>query len=133
MRQSIKFPIVSQNIKINQNSNWIDITEIDIDNLKKEKNIIFVDITADWCVTCQFNKINVINSQIVKDKFKKNNIVKIRGDWTKPNTEIADFLQQYKRFGIPFNIFFSKTFPEGVILSEILSEKEVLDTIEKIN
>ena len=123
----------SQNIKINQNSNWIDITEIDIDNLKKEKNIIFVDITADWCVTCQFNKINVINSQIVKDKFKKNNIVKIRGDWTKPNTEIADFLQQYKRFGIPFNIFFSKTFPEGVILSEILSEKEVLDTIEKIN
>ena len=122
-----------QNIKINQNSNWIDITEIDLDNLKKEKNIIFVDITADWCVTCQFNKINVINSKIVKDEFKKNNIMKIRGDWTKPNAEIADFLQQYKRFGIPFNIFFSKTFPDGIILSEILSEKEVLDTIEKIN
>ena len=123
----------SQNIKINQNSNWIDITEIDLDNLKKEKNIIFVDITADWCVTCQFNKINVINSKIVKNEFKKNNIMKIRGDWTKPNAEIADFLQQYKRFGIPFNIFFSKTFPDGIILSEILSEKEVLDTIEKIN
>ena len=122
-----------QNIKINQNSNWIDITEIDLDNLKKEKNIIFVDITADWCVTCQFNKINVINSKIVKNEFKKNNIMKIRGDWTKPNAEIADFLQQYKRFGIPFNIFFSKTFPDGIILSEILSEKEVLDTIEKIN
>ena len=123
----------SQNIKINQNSNWIDITEINLDNLKKEKNIIFVDITADWCVTCQFNKINVINSKIVKNEFKKNNIMKIRGDWTKPNAEIADFLQQYKRFGIPFNIFFSKTFPDGIILSEILSEKEVLDTIEKIN
>ena len=122
-----------QNIKINQNSNWIDITEIDLDNLKKEKNIIFVDITADWCVTCQFNKINVINSKNVKDEFKKNNIMKIRGDWTKPNAEIAYFLQQYKRFGIPFNIFFSKTFPDGIILSEILSEKEVLDTIEKIN
>ena len=122
-----------QNIKINQNSNWIDITEINLDNLKKEKNIIFVDITADWCVTCQFNKINVINSKIVKNEFKKNNIMKIRGDWTKPNAEIADFLQQYKRFGIPFNIFFSKTFPDGIILSEILSEKEVLDTIEKIN
>ena len=46
-------------------SNWIDFTTIELENLKHNNNIIFVDITADWCVTCQYNKINVINSKTI--------------------------------------------------------------------
>ena len=123
---------------INKNKNkfdseWMDLTLIELDDLKLKNNIIFVDITADWCATCQYNKINVINSKKIIEEFKKNKIIKIQGDWTKPNEKIANFIQQYNRFGIPFNIFYSQTYPEGIILSEILTKKEILDTIEKIN
>ena len=95
--------------------------------------IVFLDITADWCATCQFNKINVLNSPRINKVFKDNNVLLIRADWTKPNKQINLFLDKYDRFGIPFNAFFSNNFPNGVLLSELLSEKEIVNTIYKIN
>ncbi|PPR54695.1 MAG: Thiol:disulfide interchange protein DsbD [Alphaproteobacteria bacterium MarineAlpha5_Bin6] len=118
------------NVKIDPN--WINLTLVDLESLKQDNNIIFIDITADWCATCQYNKINVINSKEIIDIFEKNNVIKVKGDWTKPNDKIANFIQKYNKFGIPFNIVYSKNNPEGIILSEILTKKEVLETIQKI-
>ena len=56
----------------------------------------------------------------------------VKGDWTKPNDNISNFLKKYQRYGIPFNILYSKNFPEGIILSEILTKKELISSIEKI-
>ena len=64
---------------------------------------------------------------------KDNEIVKIKGDWTKPNKKIEQFLQKYNRFGIPFNIIYSKSYPDGIIFSELLSTSELIETINKIN
>jgi suppressor for copper-sensitivity B len=110
--------------------NWLNLTNVNIKNMIKENKIVFVDITADWCATCQFNKINVINSKKIKKVFKDNNIVKVRGDWTKPNQQIREYLDSYKRFGIPFNILYNASYPEGIILSELLTKSEIIDTIE---
>ena len=44
-----------------------------------------------------------------------------------------DTREKYDRFGIPFNAFFSNNFPEGILLSELLSEKEMVNAINKIN
>ena len=66
-------------------------------------------------------------------EFKENNITLIRADWTRPNENINIFLEKYDRFGIPFNAFFSKNFPNGILLSELLSEKELVEAINKIN
>ena len=98
-----------------------------------ENKIVFLDITADWCATCQFNKINVLNSETIISLFKENDVTLIRADWTKPNDKINLFLEKYDRFGIPFNALFSPNFPEGILLSELLSEKEMIDAINKIN
>ena len=115
-----------------QDSNWIDLTTIQIDDYIQNHDILFVDITADWCATCQFNKINVINSLIVKEIFTKNNVIKIQGDWTKPNEKIEYFLQQHNKFGIPLNVMYSKFHPEGVVLSELLTINEIEKVLEKI-
>ena len=93
----------------------------------------FVDITADWCATCQFNKLNVLNSERVIQLFKDNKVTLVRADWTRPNPKINIFLEKYDRFGIPFNAFFSDNFPDGLLLSELLSEKEIVNVINKIN
>ena len=94
---------------------------------------MFVDITADWCATCQFNKINVLQKKSIQDLFSKNNVVKVRGDWTKPNSAIESFLQQYQRFGIPFNVVYSKNNPQEIILSELLSEKKILKAFNTLS
>ena len=57
----------------------------------------------------------------------------VRGDWTKPSKKIDAYLKKYNRFGIPFNAFFSPKYPNGLLLSEILSEKQILNSIEKLN
>lgn len=113
-------------------TDWKDISSTNIEKLVNENEIVFVDITADWCTTCQFNKINVLNKKTIKELFVKNNVIKVRGDWTKPNDSIEKFLQQNQRFGIPFNIIYSKKYPDGMILSELLSEEEIFKKFEKI-
>ena len=110
--------------------NWLDFNVVNIAKLVQENNVIFVDVTADWCATCQFNKINVINNAEVKKAFIKNNVIKVKADWTKPNKKIQEFLQDNKKFGIPFNIIYDKKNPNGIELSELLSFKEVLEIID---
>ena len=111
---------------------WQDFFAIQIEDLISNNEIVFLDITADWCATCQFNKINVLNNKEVIKAFNKNNIIKVRADWTRPNKQIDIFINKHNRFGIPFNAFFSKNYPRGIILSELLSEKRILEAIKQI-
>ena len=130
---SSSFSFFQQNRVFEIEKDWLNFYDITLDNLINENKIVFLDITADWCATCQFNKINVLNSETIISLFKKNDVTLIRADWTKPNDKINLFLEKYDRFGIPFNAFFSPNFPEGILLSELLSEKEMIDAINKIN
>ena len=103
-----------------KNDKWIDINDANIEELIKRKKIIFVDITADWCVTCKYNKQNVINTKEIQELFKKYEVVQIQGDWTLPDKNIESFLNSYGRFGIPFNILYSYKVSDGIIFSELL-------------
>ena len=119
------------NYKNNENG-WLNFSSVKIEDYIENNNIVFIDITADWCATCQFNKINVINSSTIEEAFKNYNVVKIRGDWTKSNNKIEQFLSEYNRFGIPFNIMYSKLYPDGIILSELLTKKEIISALKKM-
>ena len=127
---SLKF--FQQNTIFENEKDWLNFFDVNIDQLINKNQLVFLDITADWCATCQFNKINVINSEAIIKLFKDNKVSLIRADWTKPNEKINMFLEKYDRFGIPFNAFFSKKFPKGILLSELLSEKEIVNAINKI-
>ena len=59
-------------------SDWLDFNSVNIEKLIEEDNIVFVDITADWCATCQFNKINVLNSKIISRKAFDQNLMLLR-------------------------------------------------------
>jgi len=125
--------ILQNNLALKYDEKWLNFFEVDINQLVDKDEVIFLDITADWCATCQFNKVNVLNSNKIIKLFKENNVFLVRADWTRPNKEVNVFLEKYKRFGIPFNAFFSKNFPNGILLSELLSEKEMISAINQIN
>ena len=115
-----------------KNNNWLDFNSKNISQVIANNEIIFLDITADWCITCKFNKVNVLNSQSVSDFFENQEITLIKADWTQPNEKIDKFLKKYNKFGIPFNAFYSTKFPDGIIMSEILTEKEIFETYNKV-
>ena len=106
--------------------------KVSIIKLIYDDNIVFVDVTADWCATCQYNKINVLSNFEVQEKFIQLNVIKIKADWTKPDKNIQKFLEDNKKFGIPFNIIYDKNNSNGIQLSELLSVNEVLDILNNL-
>ena len=114
------------------NNNWLDFDTIKLKELVNENNIVFVDITADWCMTCFYNKKTVLDRKKVKNIFEKYDVKKMRGNLTKPNKEINKYINSYGRFGIPANVIYSPSAPQGVLLSEVLTVRNLLSTFESI-
>ena len=115
-----------------KNNNWIEFNALKIKELVNDNNIVFVDITADWCLTCFYNKKTVLDRKKVKNIFERYNIKKIRGDLTKPNKEINEYINSFGRFGIPFNVVYSSSAPQGILLPEVLTVQNLLSTFEGI-
>ena len=115
-----------------KNNNWLNFDTIKLKELVNENNIVFVDITADWCMTCFYNKKTVLDRKKVKNIFEKYDVKKMRGNLTKPNKEINKYINSYGRFGIPANVIYSPSAPQGVLLSEVLTVRNLLSTFESI-
>ena len=94
---------------------------------------VFVDVTAEWCITCKVNKALVLNSEDIRAAFEVKNSVMLQADWTLPDSEIADYLASFGRFGIPFNILY---YPDGqppVIFDELLTKEKIFSALDKLN
>ncbi|MGR5519973.1 protein-disulfide reductase DsbD family protein [Vibrio sp. PNB22_4_2] len=97
----------------------------------KNGRVVFVDVTADWCVTCKANKIGVIWQDPVYSLLQSPNVATLKGDWTHPNGSVTDFLRAHGRFGVPFNIVYGPAAPEGIPLPVILTDDVVVKAIEQ--
>ena len=91
--------------------------------------LVFVDVTADWCLTCKANKALVLDRSPVADALAGPDIVPMQADWTRPDPEIARYLESHGRYGIPFNIVYGPGAPNGIALPELLTSDAVLDAL----
>ncbi|MBF0561604.1 MAG: thioredoxin family protein [Alphaproteobacteria bacterium] len=92
---------------------------------------VLVDVTADWCVTCQVNKAVVLNRGAVAKRLGGSALVAMRADWTRPNDAIAVYLASFGRYGIPFNAVYGPGAPDGLALPELLTEQAVLTAMDR--
>ena len=98
--------------------------------------VVFIDVTADWCITCKANKALVLDQVPVATKMmalqQAGSLVPMQADWTRPNEQIATFLTSHNRFGIPFNIVYGPAMPDGHLLPELLTSAVVLEALELV-
>ncbi len=92
---------------------------------------VLVDVTADWCLTCQVNKSLVLNRGKVAEILAGGRVVAMKADWTRPDPVISDYLRSFGRFGIPFNVVYGPGAPAGIPLPELLTEEIVLNAIAR--
>ena len=111
-------------------TNWTAFDQPAINALIADDKIVFVDVTADWCITCKANKLLVLDVGEVADRLQQSDIVPMMADWTKPDDAIAAYLQSHGRFGIPFNIVYGPAAPNGIALPELLTSEAVLEALE---
>ena len=92
---------------------------------------VFVDFTAAWCVTCQYNKkTTLVNPAVLADLTAKK-VTLLRADWTRRDPAITAALSQLGRNGVPVYVIY-KTGRAPVVLSEILSVAEVRSALASL-
>jgi suppressor for copper-sensitivity B len=108
---------------------WVVFSESEITNLVNQGRVVYVDVTAEWCLTCQFNKANVIYP--MKAYLDEQNVILMKADYTSPSREISIYLGKNKAYGIPFNKVYGPNAKDGIVLPVILKENDVKAAIEK--
>lgn len=110
---------------------WVPFSKVKLDQLIDQNELIFIDITAAWCLTCKVNKINVLDDPEIVSFFGENNVTLMRGDLTNSNKTLEQFIKSYNRFAVPFNVIYGPSEKSGMILSEILTKQMVIDKIKQ--
>lgn len=112
-------------------TNWVPFDRTEIARQVSQGNVVFVDVTADWCLTCKANKALVLDRSPVAAALAAPGVIPMQADWTRPDDRISRYLENFNRFGIPFNAVYGPAAPNGIVLSEILSTSSVLDALER--
>lgn len=106
---------------------WIPFEDGVIEKYIQQGDVVFVDVTADWCLTCQFNKARV-TSQVI-GFFEDNNVKLIKADYTKPSKLINKYLEDNNAYAIPFNKVYGPKSMDGIKLPSILTKDSVINAV----
>ncbi len=110
---------------------WAKFSKSSLDQAVASGRPVFVDFTADWCITCKTNERFAIDTPQVRDAFSKNKVVLLKADWTNGDPEITEILRQHGRAGVPMYLVYPGGSKEPILLSEVISSQTILDALNK--
>lgn len=99
-----------------------------IPGLVAKGKVVFVDVTAEWCLTCKANKEFVLTREPVATALGGTEAMV--ADWTQPDPAISAYLASFGRFGIPMNVVYGPGAPGGILLPELLSSDTVMNALQ---
>jgi thiol:disulfide interchange protein len=103
-----------------------------LDNLLNKQKLVFLNFTADWCITCKVNEAVSLKRKSVKLALKNKEITYLKADWTRKDPIIAKKLAEFGRTGVPLYLLYSSS-GEPKILPELLTEETLLGYIDELN
>ncbi|RKH88872.1 thiol:disulfide interchange protein [Corallococcus sp. AB045] len=93
---------------------------------------VFVDFTADWCLTCKFNERTVLSRDDVRQAFLKHNVAFFVADWTRRDARITTKLAEHGRAGVPMYLVLSPGAPDKPeVLNELLTADSVIQAVQR--
>jgi len=102
-----------------------------LQELRREGKAVFVNLTADWCITCLANEKLALSSATFASLLKQHQIAYLKGDWTNYNPEITALLSAYERSGVPLYLYFPAGEGRARILPQLLTEDRVVQSLSR--
>jgi thiol:disulfide interchange protein DsbD len=99
-------------------------------SLRAERRPVFIDMTADWCITCKVNEKAVFDTAEFRALLERTGTVYMVGDWTNQDAGISAFLDQYHAPGVPLYVVYPGDGGPGRKLPQVLSQALVRDALE---
>ena len=109
---------------------WQPWSPRQVEELRATGRKVFVDFTAAWCVTCQYNKRMTLANSEVLQAFETHNVALLRADWTNRDAVIAAELARLGRSGVPVYVFYDGASAPR-LLSELPSVDEILTAVTR--
>ena len=109
---------------------WYRYSEASFKALSQKGQPIFVDVTADWCLTCKTNEAVVLSRDDVKKLFEESNAILVRADYTLETAEVSTLLRTLGRSGVPAYAVFHPKFQKWNVLSEILTVDDIAKALK---
>lgn len=116
----------------NDPSKWQDYSPERLAALRQSGEAVFINLSADWCITCLVNERIAMGDAFYK-ALEDNSITYLKGDWTHKDPEITQLLNQYNRNGVPLYLVFPKGSGSAEILPQLLTKTSLIDALERAN
>lgn len=97
--------------------------------LTKQGRPVFVDMTADWCVTCKVNEMRVLRNASIMHALAKQNVVMMVGDWTRHDPAITAYINSFDRSGVPLYVYYDGQGGAPQILPQLLNAEMLQSAI----
>ncbi len=108
-------------------------SESRVAQLREAGTPVFVDVTADWCITCRANEALVLNTAATRAAFDEAGIVVLVADWTNYDPAITTLVERYGRGGIPLYLMYpADAARDAIVLPQILTDAAIRRAIESI-
>lgn len=110
---------------------WRPFDQAAIHRLVGQGRVVFVDVTAAWCLVCKANELTVLDRAPVAARLRAPGVVAMRADWTRPSPSVTAYLQSFSRYGVPLDVVYGPGAPAGTALPELLTPGVVMDAFRK--
>lgn len=130
---ALLLPWQTHNNNGNNDQPWQPYSATALKQLLNNQQAVFINLTADWCITCLANEKLALSSDRFLDVLKENNITYLKGDWTNYNPEITRLLNQHQRSGVPLYLFYPEETDTPMILPQLLTENIVIKAVSTQN
>lgn len=119
---------------ITDHNRWQAYSPEQLNTLRNEGRAVFINLTADWCITCLANERMALHTQAVEQAFDDHQVATLKGDWTNTDPHITALLQEYGRSGVPLYLWFpANSTGKAHVLPQLLTKDMLIKTIKNGN
>ena len=120
----------ARSVQLVTEDGWYRYTPELIEELAKSGRTVFIDATADWCLTCKANEAAVLNREDFKRAMDSLNVARVKADWTRETPEVTALLRSMGKSGVPaYAIYPAGDASKQIVLPELLTTSAIVEKI----